>query len=210
MQAERLKEGGVDDFHRKEDNFSLTQARLRSELRLQAGRAKYIDIISHNLESDQAIMRPELKPWKIFDAMSLKELDEVRKDIEAVAPAGVARARLRPSYHAVDSHHPPPSTIGTHPQFWDDMMLLCDDQIAAFNMRREIAEMGGLRGSLAAQKSVKDEAEAFLGEKTSSELLQLKATIESKLKDSGSHDTEFMEEVGSLSFCSTLIAAAWH
>jgi hypothetical protein len=57
------------------------------------------------------------------------------------------------------------------------------------------ADMGGLRGSLAAQKSVKDEAEAFLREKTVSELLQLKASIESKLKDSGSHDTEFMEEV---------------
>jgi hypothetical protein len=35
----------VDDFHRKEDNFSMTQSRLRSELRLQAGRAKYSDII---------------------------------------------------------------------------------------------------------------------------------------------------------------------
>jgi hypothetical protein len=33
-------------------------------------------------------MRRELKPWKIFEAMSPKELDEVRKDIEAVAPAG--------------------------------------------------------------------------------------------------------------------------
>ena len=36
----------MDDFHRKEDNFSMTQSRLRSELRLQAGRAKYSDVIS--------------------------------------------------------------------------------------------------------------------------------------------------------------------
>ncbi len=63
------------------------------------------------------------------------------------------------------------------------------------HMQREVAEMGGLRGSLAAQKSVKDEAEAFLKQKSCAELLQLKATIESKLRDSGSHDTEFMEEV---------------
>jgi hypothetical protein len=75
------------------------------------------------------------------------------------------------------------------------MLLLCDDKIATFNMHREIADMGGLRGSLAAQKSVKDEAEAFIGEKTLTELLQLKASIESKLRDSSSHDTEFMEEV---------------
>lgn len=75
------------------------------------------------------------------------------------------------------------------------MLVLCDDQVAFMNMQREIAAMGGLRGSLAAQKSVKDEAEAFLKEKSCAELLQLKATIESKLRDSGSHDTEFMEEV---------------
>jgi hypothetical protein len=88
FQAERLKEGGVDDFHRKEDNFSMTQARLRSELRLQAGRAKPVDIISHNLESSGAAMRPDLKPWRMFDTMSHGELIDARRDIEAVAPAG--------------------------------------------------------------------------------------------------------------------------
>jgi hypothetical protein len=102
-----LKEGGVDDFHRKEDNFSMTQARLRSELRLQAGRAKYIDVISHNLESDQAIMRRNLEPWKIFEAMSPKELDEVRRDIEAVAPAGAA-CFLPPLFHSMCHFTPPP------------------------------------------------------------------------------------------------------
>ncbi len=85
-----MKEGGVDDFHRKEDNFSMTQARLRSELRLQAGRAKYVDIIAHNLESAEAAMRPEMKPWRIFENMSLGELEDVRRDMEAVAPAGDA------------------------------------------------------------------------------------------------------------------------
>ena len=78
------------------------------------------------------------------------------------------------------------------------MLVLCDDQIRALHMQLEIAQMGGLRGALAAQKSVKDDAEAFLKEKSSSELVQLKATIESKLKDSASHDTEFMEEVSLL------------
>ncbi len=116
-------------------------------------------------------MRPDMKPWRIFETMSDAELEDVRRDIEAVAPAG------------------------THPQFWEDMLVLCDDQANMMGMQREVAEMGGLRGSLAAQKSVKDEAEGFLREKSSGELLQLKATIESKLKDSGSHDTEFMEEV---------------
>jgi hypothetical protein len=77
------------------------------------------------------------------------------------------------------------------------MLVLCDDQVAFMNMQREIAAMGGLRGSLAAQKSVKDEAEAFLKQKSCAQLLQLKATIESKLRDSGAHDTEFMEEVRS-------------
>jgi hypothetical protein len=132
---------------------------------------RYVDIISHNMESEEAAMRPELKPWRIFEMMSDAELEDVRRDMEAVAPAG------------------------THPQFWDDMLVLCDDHANMLSMQREIADMGGLRGSLAAQKSVKDEAEAFLREKSSSDLLQLKATIESKLKDSGSHDTEFMEEV---------------
>lgn len=84
--------------------------------------------------------------------------------------------------------------------------MLCDDQIATLNMRREIADMGGLRGSLAAQKSVKDEAEAFICKKTSTELLQLKASIESKLRDSGSHDTEFMEEVESSPCCASALA----
>jgi hypothetical protein len=88
------------------------------------------------------------------------------------------------------------------------MLLLCDDHIAAFNMRREIADMGGLRGALAAQKSVKDEAEAFLRQKSSSQLLQLKASIESKLQHSGSHDTEFMEEVRCPSAVDKLPAAA--
>jgi hypothetical protein len=196
-----LKEGGVDDFHRKEDSFSMTQARLRSELRLQAGRAKYVDIIAHNLESDEAVMRPDTKPWRIFENMSYAELEDVRRDIEAVAPAGTTAAsaptptptRCTTSCDRVIacSH----ARSGTHPQFWDDMLALCDDQVAIMNMHREIAEMGGLRGSLAAQKSVKEEAEAFLRQKSCAELLQLKATIESKLRDSGSHDTEFMEEV---------------
>ena len=75
-------------------------------------------------------MRPELKPWRIFETMSDAELEDVRRDMEAVAPAG------------------------THPQFWDDMLVLCDDHANMLSMQREIAEMGGLRGSLAAQKSV--------------------------------------------------------
>jgi hypothetical protein len=54
------------------------------------------------------------------------------------------------------------------------MLVLCDDQILSLSVQREIADMGGLRGALAAQKSVKDEAEAFLKEKSSAELLTLK------------------------------------
>ena len=104
IQAERLKEGGVSDFHRKEDDFSMTQARLRGELRLQAGRAKYVDIIAHNLESQEAAMRPEMKPWKIFESMSFSELEDVRRDIEAVAPAGKSLSLLaarRPTYSSL-------------------------------------------------------------------------------------------------------------
>jgi hypothetical protein len=70
--------------------------------------------------------------------------------------------------------------------------------------------MGGLRGSLAAQKSVKDEAESFLRGKSSAELLQLKATVESSLRDSASHDTEFMEEarssLNSVAFCILILS----
>ncbi len=49
-----------------------------------------MDVVAHNLESDEAVMRPELKPWRMFEGMSHTELDDVRKDMEAVAPAGAS------------------------------------------------------------------------------------------------------------------------
>ncbi|KAA6379641.1 MAG: putative cactin protein [Streblomastix strix] len=124
-QEEEKNAADYQSWKKSEQDFHLKQVKLRSEIRLKQGRGHAIDYIARNLlflEEDVHISLEtgeidnyELEmdhwlldePYKVFQGMSLNELEEAEKEIIA--------------YSEVDG--------GKNSQFWAAMNIICNDEL---------------------------------------------------------------------------------
>jgi len=107
--AKRAREMQGESFmnwEKKEQEFHLKQAKDRSEIRIREGRPKPIDILYKNLSLDSDFDYGMNEPYKIFQGLSLAELEELHKDIQM--------------YLELDSHK----------EFWQAMVIVCEDNIS--------------------------------------------------------------------------------
>lgn len=91
----------------QEEVFVLKQARLRSELRLRAGRARPIDLLAkyiHTEKDDPDIDQHE--PYVLFDTMPLESCEDLKEDIAV--------------YLRLEGHLP------ENRAFWEDISVICE------------------------------------------------------------------------------------
>eukprot|EP00299_Pterocystis_sp_00344_P019318 c9597_g1_i1.p1 GENE.c9597_g1_i1~~c9597_g1_i1.p1 ORF type:complete len:610 (-),score=174.12 c9597_g1_i1:31-1755(-) len=160
------------DWERKEEEFHLQQAKIRSEIRLRENRAKPIDILAKNLELSDEFDLEINEPYKIFTGLQLSELEDVKKDIQI---------RLE---------------LGQAPEFWGALLVVCDDHITTQKaLVNEKAADGRQRfGVSGIHRVIENEVIRDLDSRSFQETCELHSRISRKLNEPGV-DSEYWEAV---------------
>ena len=108
------------ELEKKEEEFHLQQAKMRSDIRVRkGGRARAIDLVSRNIDAEPGA--PEfdfgVHPLEIFDGLTVSEMDELRDDLRARAP------RSRRTRSAA---------------FWSNMIAVADAELFEARRREDI------------------------------------------------------------------------
>ncbi|KAI5744867.1 hypothetical protein M8J76_006009 [Diaphorina citri] len=82
--TQRGKEAAqFEEWQRQEDQFHLEQARLRSTIRIQEGRAKPIDLLAKYIGSEAEVDAVEMhEPYTYLTGLAIKDLEDLLEDIK--------------------------------------------------------------------------------------------------------------------------------
>lgn len=145
-------------WEEKEEEFHRGQAKLRSEIRIQEGREKAIDILAKNLNLFNATSAPDAniavdldveltEPHKIFEGLSIRDLEDLKADIKV---------------HL---------TLEDDQEYWNALDAVCEDEL------RQLKGMGGDP----TQQAIRADINNMLKHKSRKELKVLETEIQSKL-----------------------------
>lgn len=167
-QQQRAKEAAqFHEWEKQEENFHLEQARLRSKIRIQDGRAKPIDLLAQYISDqnlEESIEMQMHEPYAYIQGLNADDLEDLLVDIKV--------------YNELES--------GSNSDFWNDIMIIVDDDLKKLKkIESEKSEFQGRRDGIH-QSVAQDVSQIFRG-KTTIQLNELKSKIEYKLscKDDG-------------------------
>lgn len=145
-----------EEWKRQEDQFHLQQARLRSKIRMEDGRAKPIDLLAQYISDknlDETIEMQMHEPYTYLNGLEVKDLEDLLADIKV--------------YIELE--------MGNNDEYWKDLTVIVQDEL--HKLRK--TEIEGRREGIH-QTVAKDVAEIFRG-KTTKQLNELKIKIEGKI-----------------------------
>ena len=99
----------------KEEDFHMEQARMRSAIRIQDGRAKPIDILANYIAkaNDRTDLDSDVRePYAIFAGLNLQDCEDLFADIKVYEELGKQKEQA--------------TGIDANPQFWDDMKIIAE------------------------------------------------------------------------------------
>mmetsp|Transcript_16090 Transcript_16090/g.41105 ORF Transcript_16090/g.41105 Transcript_16090/m.41105 type:complete len:678 (+) Transcript_16090:112-2145(+) len=173
----------ASQLEKKEEEFHLEQAKVRSDIRLREGRAKPVDLLAKNLHMDPTHYIHLPVPYEIFENISLEELKDLEADIGMHQELDVQEEE--------------------HKEFWDCLMTVCKSHLAEAARRDEMdrAHMRGetITPAVAQESGLHVSIDADLGEmmrdKSHGQLLELDEDIQQQLQDGECADPEYWEAV---------------
>lgn len=160
----------------QEDDFVLRQSKKKAEIRVREGRANPIDWLAVTLRPidttrnllDEDVDEAELDfmhPDAVFDDLSEKELDNLRKDID--------------TYLKLE-------TNSKNRDYWKTLQILCKDR------RRKLRSVGPEGRAV---NSVSSDIDRLLGPKSYDELESLEKQIRTKLDSNEPIDTDYWQQL---------------
>lgn len=153
-----------EEWERQEDQFHLEQARLRSKIRIQDGRAKPIDLLAQYISSqslEESIEMQMHEPYTYLNGLNIQDLDDLLEDIRVYIELDKSKSNV---------------------EYWEDLTTIVKDELQ--KMRKSelgpeyhtaVGNREGIHQSVA--RSVTD---LFRG-KTATELCELQKKIEDKI-----------------------------
>nr|CAD7438188.1 unnamed protein product [Timema bartmani] len=154
---QRSKEAAqFQEWERQEDQFHLEQARLRSRIRIQDGRAKPIDLLAKYISAEEEVDAVEMhEPYTYLNGLTIKDLEDLIEDIKV--------------YKELER--------GKNLDYWNDITVIVEDELHKLRKleRQTVGRREGIHQSVA-----KDVAAIFKG-KTSAQLEALQLQIETKI-----------------------------
>nr|XP_006826020.1 PREDICTED: cactin-like isoform X2 [Saccoglossus kowalevskii] len=172
---QRLKENEqYKEWEQQEDSFHLQQAKMRSKIRIQDGRAKSIDLLAQYIsaedEDDLAVEMHE--PYKVLHGLSIVDLEDLLEDIKV--------------YIELEQ--------GKNVDFWKDMTIITEDELVKLRkidpkVADEVERREGINASVSSEV-----ADVFKG-KTSNQLLAMKDQILKRIKSGSAVDIGYWESL---------------
>ncbi|KAF9596740.1 hypothetical protein IFM89_012939 [Coptis chinensis] len=170
------------DWEKKEEEFHFDQSKIRSDIRLREGRTKPIDVLSRHLNVSDDVEVEIEEPYKVFQGLTVKEMEELRDDIKM--------------------HLDLDRATQTHTDFWEALMVVCDWELAEAR-KKDALDRARVRGEappaelLAEQRglhsSIEAEVKKELHGKTYKELEVLQSEIESEMRSGKAKVVEYWE-----------------
>lgn len=154
-----------EEWERQEDKFHLEQARLRSKIRIEDGRAKPIDLLAQyisNQSLEESIEMQMHEPYTYLNGLGVKDFEDLLVDIKV--------------YIELEKGH--------NHEYWEDLTVIVQDELKKL---KKIVLGGEYQATVGRREGIhqsvaKDVTEIFRG-KTTSQLEELKTKIELKIDD---------------------------
>ncbi|XP_071549801.1 splicing factor Cactin isoform X2 [Panulirus ornatus] len=146
-------------FSRQEDQFQLEQARLRSQIRIQDGRAKPIDLLAQYVSSEGDVTAVDMhEPYTHLMGLTLVDLEDLLEDIRV--------------YMQLEKEN-------MNQTYWTDLTIIVQDELRRLRQRDTIEDATTHRQGIHA--AVAADVSSVFQNKSLSELNKLQLNIESKL-----------------------------
>ncbi|XP_045607599.2 splicing factor Cactin isoform X2 [Procambarus clarkii] len=146
-------------FSKQEDQFQLEQARLRSQIRIQDGRAKPIDLLAQYVSSEGDVSAVDMhEPYTHLTGLTLMDLEDLLEDIKV--------------YMQLEKE-------GINQTYWTDLTIIVQDELRRLRQRDTIEDATTHRQGIHA--AVAADVSSVFQNKSLSELNKLQLNIESKL-----------------------------
>ncbi|XP_022910176.2 splicing factor Cactin [Onthophagus taurus] len=159
---QRSKEAAqFEEWERQEDQFHLEQARLRSHIRIQDGRAKPIDLLAKYISAEEEVDAVEMhEPYTYLNGLHSKDLEDLVEDIKV--------------YKELER--------GKNLDYWNDITVIVEDELQKLRKieKQHEYDMGMNRREGIHQSVASDVTTVFKG-KTSGQLAALQTQIERKI-----------------------------
>lgn len=98
----------LEQWERQEDQFHLEQARLRSRIRIQDGRAKPIDLLAKYTSAEEEVDAVEMhEPYTYLRGLQLKDFEDLIEDIKV--------------YKELER--------GKNLDYWNDITVIVEDEL---------------------------------------------------------------------------------
>lgn len=162
---QRSKEAAqFDEWQRQEECFHLEQAKLRSKIRIQDGRAKPIDLLAQYISEkslEESIEMQMHEPYHYLNGLSMDDLEDLLADIRV--------------YNELEK--------GQNSDYWSDLTIIVEDELQKMRkLEAEKQRMAPGRREGIHQSVAKDVTQIFRG-KSSTQLEELKRKIEDKISN---------------------------
>lgn len=154
-----------EEWERQEDQFHLEQARLRSKIRIQDGRAKPIDLLAQYISTqslEETIEMQMHEPYTYLNGLGVQDLEDLLEDIRI--------------YIELDKSN-------NNYEYWEDLTTIVRDELQKLKKLELGGEYHATVGNREGihQSVARDVTEIFRG-KTAQQLDELKAKIEGKIE----------------------------
>lgn len=160
---QRTKEATqFDEWQKQEEKFHLEQAKLRSKIRINDGRAKPIDLLAQYISDkslEESIEMQVHEPYTYLNGLKIDDFEDLLVDIKV--------------YNELEK--------GVNAEYWEDLTIICEDELKKLRkIELEKTEYRSSRREGIHQSVEKDVTNIFKG-KSAVQLQQLQSKIEEKI-----------------------------
>uniref|UniRef100_A0A336M7Q6 Splicing factor Cactin n=1 Tax=Culicoides sonorensis TaxID=179676 RepID=A0A336M7Q6_CULSO len=162
-QQQRMKEATqFDEWKKQEEKFHLEQAKLRSKIRINDGRAKPIDLLAQYISDkslEESIEMQVHEPYTYLNGLNIEDFEDLLVDIKV--------------YNELEKR--------VNAEYWEDLTIICEDEVKKLKkLEMEKSEYRGSRREGIHESVAKDVTNIFKG-KSALQLHELQRKIEYKI-----------------------------
>ncbi|CAH1253369.1 CACTIN [Branchiostoma lanceolatum] len=163
------------EWEQQEDNFHLHQAKLRSKIRIQDGRAKPIDLLAKYISAEDDDIAVEMhEPYTFLTGLTMTDLEDLAEDIKV--------------YMELEQ--------GKNADFWKDMTVIAEDELSKLK-KLEQTQRGesGVDRREGINASVSTDVVDIFHGKTFGQLVALQQQIMKRIKSGDAVDIGYWESL---------------
>ncbi|XP_053404285.1 splicing factor Cactin-like [Mercenaria mercenaria] len=160
------------EWEKSEDTFHLQQAKLRSEIRIQDGRAKPIDLLAKYISAEDDELAVEMhEPYTYLYGLTISDLEDLLEDIKV--------------YLELEQ--------GKNTEYWRDIVTVTQDELMKLKKLGSTSDFRDRREGV--NEAVNDEVVSVFKGKTTKQLQLLEEQMKKKLEGGEGVDVGYWESL---------------